>query len=60
MWREQMRGLPNGWHGISYDLRGFGDSAFHTDVDGSAQGLIDDLLELLDHEEIEKAVLCGL
>ncbi len=59
MWEPQMKALPNSLRAIGYDVRGHGES----DVgDGhyTIEFFVDDLIALLDHLVIEKAVLCGL
>jgi len=59
MWDPQMRALPNSIRAVTYDIRGHGRS----DVgDGiySIEFFVDDLLALLDHLVIDKAVMCGL
>jgi 3-oxoadipate enol-lactonase len=59
MWEPQIQHLPNDIHAIVYDVRGHGSS----DV-GDGQFTIelftDDLIALLDHLSLDKAVLCGL
>ncbi len=58
MWEPQINVMPNSIHSISYDIRGHGGS----DV-GDGQYTIDlfveDLIALLDHLLVKKAVLCG-
>lgn len=59
MWEPQMLALPNDIRAIAYDVRGHGDS----DVgDGHymIEFFVDDLIALLDHLVIQRAVLCGL
>ncbi len=59
MWEPQMKALPNTIRAITYDVRGHG----QTDVgDGlySIEFFVDDLIALLDHLVIDKAVVCGL
>jgi 3-oxoadipate enol-lactonase len=59
MWDPQIRELPNDIHAIVYDVRGHGSS----DVgDGhfTIELFVDDLIALLDHLAIEKAVICGI
>ncbi len=59
MWAPQFDAVPDGWRFIAPDLRGFG-----TSERGSALLSIDlfadDIVGLLDHLEIEQAVVCGL
>lgn len=59
MWEPQMRALPHGIRAISYDLRGHGESQV-ADGQYTIEFLVDDLMALLDHLVIDKAVLCGL
>ncbi len=59
MWDAQMRALPHGIRAISYDLRGHGESQV-ADGQYTIEFLVDDLMALLDHLVIDKAVLCGL
>lgn len=59
MWDAQMRALPHGIRAISYDLRGHGESQV-ADGQYTIEFLVDDLIALLDHLVIDKAVLCGL
>lgn len=59
MWDAQMRTLPHGIRAISYDLRGHGESQV-ADGQYTIEFLVDDLIALLDHLVIDKAVLCGL
>jgi pimeloyl-ACP methyl ester carboxylesterase len=59
MWNPQINILPNNIYGITYDIRGHGQS----DVgDGlfTIELFVDDLISLLDLLFIKKAVLCGL
>ncbi|MGD0591022.1 MAG: alpha/beta fold hydrolase [Bacteroidota bacterium] len=59
MWEPQMLELPNDILAIAYDVRGHG---FSDVGDGqfTIELFVDDLIVLLDHLGIEKAVLCGL
>jgi len=59
MWDPQMNILPNNIHAIAYDVRGHGatdvgDGQFTVDL------FVDDLIALIDHLFIKKAILCGL
>lgn len=59
MWRRQLDSLPAQIQGIAYDIRGFGESQtshhfFSIDL------FAKDLLALMDHLAISKAVLCGI
>lgn len=59
MWAPQIAALPDKHRVIAYDIRGHGDS----DVGGGQYTMdlfADDLIALLNHLKIEKAVLCGL
>ncbi|MBM4160217.1 MAG: alpha/beta fold hydrolase [Ignavibacteria bacterium] len=59
MWDPQMKALPNHFRAIAYDVRGHGESDV---VDGqfTIEFFVDDLIALLDHLVIERAVLVGL
>jgi pimeloyl-ACP methyl ester carboxylesterase len=59
MWEPQMRELPNNIHAIAYDVRGHG-SGDVGDGQFTLELFVDDLIVLLDHLGIEKAILCGL
>jgi 3-oxoadipate enol-lactonase len=59
MWEPQMRELPNDIHAIAYDVRGHGSSDVG-DGQFTIELFVDDLIVLLDHLSLEKAVLCGL
>jgi 3-oxoadipate enol-lactonase len=59
MWRPQVEALQPSYHLVTFDNRGHGRS----DVgDGQylVEYLVDDLIAVLDHLKIQKAVLCGL
>lgn len=59
MWASQIEALPDKHRVIAYDIRGHGES----DVGGGQYTMdlfVNDLIVLLDHLKIEKAVLCGL
>jgi pimeloyl-ACP methyl ester carboxylesterase len=59
MWGPQIYVMPNNIHVIAYDVRGHGSS----DVGDSPLSIdifVDDLIALLDHLFIKKAILCGL
>jgi pimeloyl-ACP methyl ester carboxylesterase len=61
MWLEQMEALPEGWSGLAYDMRGFGDSDAPSESSAySMDRLVADLVELLDSLHIQFPVLCGL
>jgi 3-oxoadipate enol-lactonase len=59
MWEPQMRELSNDIHAIAYDVRGHGSSDVG-DGQFTIELFVDDLIVLLNHLDIEKAVLCGL
>src|SRR2546427_4607626 len=59
MWSPQIESLAQDYRVITYDVRGHGESDA-----GDGQYLIDffvdDLIGLLDHLNIDRAILCGL
>ncbi|WP_020586072.1 alpha/beta fold hydrolase [Desulfobacter curvatus] len=60
MWRPQVQALAAaGFRAVVPDLRGFGESEPGTEV-GSTDLLADDLIALLDHLGIERAVVGGM
>ena len=59
MWDPQMHALPNRIRAIAYDIRGHGASDVG-DGQYTLELFVDDLVALLDHLVIERAVLCGL
>jgi 3-oxoadipate enol-lactonase len=59
MWRAQLQALQPRYRAIACDLRGFGQSEAG-DGQYTLEFFVDDLLALLDHLRIERAVLCGL
>jgi len=59
MWGPQLASLPDRYRGIVYDVRGHGDSEVG-DGQYTIELFVDDLMALLDHLEIEQAVICGL
>jgi 3-oxoadipate enol-lactonase len=59
MWRPQTGVLSEGFRVIDYDLRGHGQSSAG-DGQYPFEFLVDDLISLLDHLQLKKAVLCGL
>jgi len=59
MWKPQLLELPKGIHAIAYDVRGHGSSSVG-DGQYTLELFVDDLIALLDHLGIEKAILCGL
>lgn len=58
-WEAQLEALPEAIRAIAYDVRGHGKSAVG-DGHYTIELFVDDLLALLDHLQIEAAVLCGL
>jgi len=59
MWGPQLKALPNRCRAIAYDVRGHGDS----DVGNgqyTVELFVDDLIGLLDHLAVDRAVVCGL
>ena len=60
MWEAQLAELPRGWRGIAPDLRGFGATTEGTEDAYTMELFARDLAALLDHLEIERAVVCGL
>lgn len=59
MWDAQLAAVPEGWRFIAPDLRGFGESEIG-DAPYTMDLLADDVVALLDHLEIDQAVICGL
>ncbi|MBI2618799.1 MAG: alpha/beta fold hydrolase [Ignavibacteriales bacterium] len=59
MWESQMMALPQEYRAISYDVRGHGQSDV-ADGQYSIEFFVDDLVDLMDHLGLKKAVLCGL
>ena len=59
MWDPQIEALQKRFRVVAYDLRGHGRSAAG-DGQYTLEFFVDDLLGLLDHLKIERAVLCGL
>ena len=59
MWRPQIEALKSAYRVIAYDVRGHGRSDVG-DGQYTIELFVDDLLGLLDHLKIQKAVLCGL
>jgi 3-oxoadipate enol-lactonase len=59
MWEPQMKALPNHFRAITYDVRGHGASDVG-DGQYTIEFFVDDLVALLDHLVIDKAVFCGL
>lgn len=59
MWQPQITILENRFRAIAYDIRGHGKSSVG-DGQYTIEFFVDDLIGLLNHLKIEKAVLCGL
>src|SRR3989344_4164876 len=59
MWKPQVQAFKNAYHLITYDNRGHGQSEAG-DGQYMIEFFVDDLMGLLDHLKIQKAVLCGL
>ena len=59
MWEPQMKALPNHFRAITYDIRGHGASDVG-DGQYTIEFFVDDLIALLDHLVIQKAIVCGL
>jgi 3-oxoadipate enol-lactonase len=59
MWRPQVELLQDRFRVITYDVRGHGRSEVG-DGQYTIELFVDDLIGLLDHLKVEKAVLCGL
>jgi 3-oxoadipate enol-lactonase len=59
MWRPQIEILQKQYRVIAYDVRGHGESEVG-DGQYTIELFVDDLIALLDHLKVEKAVLCGL
>lgn len=58
-WEPQMKALPNHFRAITYDVRGHGESDVG-DGQYSIEFFVDDLIALMDHLVIDRAILCGL
>jgi 3-oxoadipate enol-lactonase len=59
MWKQQIDLLEKDYRVIAYDLRGHGTSGIG-DGQYTLEFFVDDLIGLLDHLRIERAILCGL
>jgi 3-oxoadipate enol-lactonase len=59
MWLPQIEALRKSFRVIAYDVRGHGKSAVG-DGQYTYRMFVEDLVALLDHLQIERAVLCGL
>jgi 3-oxoadipate enol-lactonase len=60
MWEPQLAAVPSGWRYIAPDLRGFGASPLMGSGPLTMDAHADDLIALLDHLAIERAVVCGM
>lgn len=61
MWLPQLDDLPERWRWIAPDLRGFGESERGGGDGPLAMDLLaDDVVLLMDHLDVERAVVCGL
>jgi pimeloyl-ACP methyl ester carboxylesterase len=62
MWRPQLERVPEGWHFIAPDLRGFGPEApdSRRTVPATLDDMAADVVLLLDRLEVERAVIGGL
>ena len=59
MWGPQLKALPHRCRAIAYDVRGHGDSEVgHGQY--TVELFVDDLIGLLDHLAVDRAVVCGL
>jgi pimeloyl-ACP methyl ester carboxylesterase len=59
LWDAQLAAVPAGWKFIAPDLRGFGASEA-TGEPFSMDIFADDIAALLDHLELDQAVICGM
>jgi 3-oxoadipate enol-lactonase len=59
MWKPQVEVLSKNHRVVVYDVRGHGDSDAG-DGQYTLEFFVDDLIGLLDHLKIEKAIVCGL
>lgn len=59
MWKPQLDVMDKRFRAIAYDIRGHGDS-YVGDGQYTIEGHVDDLIALLDHLKIQKAVLVAL
>jgi pimeloyl-ACP methyl ester carboxylesterase len=60
MWRPQLEAVPEGWHFMAPDLRGFGGAALDTGPLPTMDDYAADVNGFLDALEIERAVIGGL
>src|SRR5881392_664007 len=59
MWQAQLDDVPPGWRFIAPDLRGFGASEAPGSGALTMETFAKDVVALLDHLEVEQAVICG-
>lgn len=59
MWTPQIKSISGKYRAITFDIRGHGESDFDNGL-YLIEFFVDDLIGLLDHLKIEKAVLVGL
>jgi 3-oxoadipate enol-lactonase len=59
MWTPQLEAVRQEYRAVAYDLRGHGDSAVG-DGQYTIEGHVDDLIGLMDHLGIDRAVVVGL
>lgn len=60
MWNGQLAAVPQGWRFIAPDLRGFGESEIGAQTPLTMDLFADDIVALMDHLQIDQAVICGL
>jgi 3-oxoadipate enol-lactonase len=60
MWDGQLADVPPGWQFIAPDMRGFGDSAAPGSGPLTMDTFANDVVGLMDHLNIDQAVICGL
>lgn len=60
IWERQLSAPVEGWRFVAPDLRGFGESELGSIAPVTMDTYADDLIALMDHLEIDQAVLCGL
>lgn len=58
MWDQQVAALKKDYRVLTLDIRGFGRSELNHPY--TLEFVVDDVIELLDHLKIDKAVICGL
>lgn len=59
MWDAQVEEFSNGYHCITYDIRGLGQSS-ESDGQYTMESFVDDLEMVIDELNLDKPVLCGL